>query len=161
MKIENYENYEVRPNGEVINTKTGRVLKSLKDTSGYLKVCLCKNGKPKMFLIHRLVAETFIPNPDNLPCVNHKDEDKTNNWATNLEWCTHKYNNNYGTAIKRKILSQSKPILQFSRNGEFIKEWESCQYVAKHKGWKQCDINQCCLGKRKTAYNYIWKFKEL
>ena len=74
MKIEGYENYEVTTTGEVINAKTGRVLKRQKTKKGYLQVVLCKNCKPKSFLVHRLVAQAFIPNPLNLPCINHKDE---------------------------------------------------------------------------------------
>lgn len=101
MKIKGYENYEVRPNGEVINTKSGKILKPQKNTRGYLQVGLSKDGTKKHFLIHRLVAEAFIPNPLNLPCVNHRDENKTNNCISNLEWCTYEYNNNYGTRTEK------------------------------------------------------------
>ena len=76
----------------------GKVLSPGKDTDGYLKVCLSCNGKNKMFFVHRLAAQAFLLNPDNLPEINHKDEDKTNNSVDNLEWCDRSYNNNYGTA---------------------------------------------------------------
>lgn len=135
----------------------GKILKQHIGTHGYKTVKI----EGKTVFVHRMVAETFLLNPDNLLCVNHKDENKTNNWVTNLEWCTHKYNTNYGTAISRITLTKSKPILQFSRTGEFIQEWESGKYAARYNGWDQGDINRCCLGQRKTAYNYIWKFKEL
>ena len=85
---------------------TTNILKGVIKNSGYIGVILKVNNKFKCELIHRLVAKTFIPNPDNLPCVNHKDEDKLNNTASNLEWCNHKYNNNYGTFATR--ISESK-----------------------------------------------------
>ena len=79
----------------------GRVLKQVDHSAGYKLVPLTKDGKTKLHFVHRLVAEAFIPNPKNLPCVNHRDEDKTNNCEFNLEWCTYEYNNNYGTAHER------------------------------------------------------------
>lgn len=79
---------------------------------GYLGVALCKNGRYKQKLLHRLVAEAFIPNPDNLPCVNHKDENRQNNRVKNLEWCTHKYNNNYGN--RNDKISNSRKGMKFS-----------------------------------------------
>ena len=75
----------------------GKVLSPGKDTDGYLKVCLSCNGKNKMFFVHRLAAQAFIPNPDNLPEINHKDENPGNNSVDNLEWCDRSYNNTYGT----------------------------------------------------------------
>ena len=77
--------------------RKGKVLSLVKNKEGYLQVNLCCNGKCKMFLVHRITAQAFIPNPDNLPQINHKDEDKTNNSVDNLEWCDCSYNNNYGT----------------------------------------------------------------
>ena len=78
------------------------ILSPKNNGTGYFTVCLYKNKTHKYYLIHRLVALTFIPNPDNLPCVNHKDEDKTNNRIDNLEWCDHKYNSNYKGVLKRR-----------------------------------------------------------
>ena len=72
----------------------GRILKLFNNNQGYLHVVLSKNNKVKAYLVHRIIAETFLPNTDNLPCVNHKDEDKTNNSVENLEWCDAKYNSN-------------------------------------------------------------------
>lgn len=80
----------------------GKVLQKKVEHTGYVSTVLTRNGKPKSYKVHRLVAEAFIPNPDNLPQVNHKDEDKSNNTVWNLEWCTEKYNRNYGTATKRQ-----------------------------------------------------------
>lgn len=102
--IKGYEGlYEVSNLGNVRNVKTGRILKSFDNKRGYLTIRLSKNGKSSKFYIHRLVAEAFISNPNNYPVINHKDEIKTNNSIDNLEWCTQKYNINYGTrAIRQK-----------------------------------------------------------
>ena len=81
---------------------SGKQMKQCLKNNGYKSVSLTKGGATKAFYVHRLVAEAFIPNPDNLPMVNHKDEDKTNNFVENLEWCTNNYNINYGTARKRQ-----------------------------------------------------------
>ena len=104
--IEGYEGlYEVSSYGRVRNLVSGKFIKASKKNDGYCRVCLTKNGCRKCINIHRLVAQSFLPNPDNLPQVNHKDEDKTNNNVTNLEWCTAKYNINYGTSQQRRILT--------------------------------------------------------
>lgn len=156
MKIKDYENYEVRPNGEVVNTKTGIVLKPIKNTGGYLQVGLCKNSKKKMYLIHRLVAEAFIPNPENLPCVNYKDEVKTNNCITNLEWCTHEYNNNYGTRTERSAKAKNKTVFQLRKDGSLVRVWPSANEVQRQLGYGHSNIVNCCTGKRHSAYGFKW-----
>lgn len=173
MKIENFENYEVRPNGEVVIIKTGRVLKPCKDKDGYLRVHLWKNGKGKRFGVHRLVAQAFIPNPDNLPCVNHKDEVKTNNFVfvredgsvdfdkSNLEWCTHVYNMNYGTRNKRSAESKingkrSKTVLQLKKDGSLVRVWPSVNEVKRQLGYSVGNISSCCRGKLHSAHGYKW-----
>lgn len=161
MKIENYENYEIRPNGEVINTKTGRVLKPAKNNKGYLMVGLFKNGKQKYFLIHRLVAQAFIPNPENLPEVNHKDENPSNCRVENLEWCTHEYNLNYGTHNERISKAningkKSKPILQLRKDGSLVRVWPSGMEIQRQLHFYQTYISACCRGKYNHAYGYKW-----
>ena len=89
--------YEVSNKGNVRNVRRNTLLRLSKDCYGYIQVSLYKNGRRTGLRVHRLVTEAFLPNPDNLPEVNHKDEDKTNNRVENLEWCDHKYNMNYGT----------------------------------------------------------------
>ena len=92
----------VKGKSESYRLHKGKVLSPGKDKDGYLQVCLCCNGKYKIISVHRLVAQAFIPNPDNLPMINHKDEVKTNNSVDNLEWCTVKYNSNYKGVLKRR-----------------------------------------------------------
>lgn len=156
MKIKGYENYDVTTTGEVINNSTGKALKPSKVGIGYLQVILCKNCRPKHFYIHRLVAEAFIPNPDNLPCVNHKDENPSNNSVDNLEWCTYEYNNNYGTHNERVAKTKSKPILQLRKDGSLVRIWLSSREVQRQLHYSSGNINQCCLGKRYSANGFKW-----
>ena len=128
--IEGYEGlYQVSDLGRVkaLNyNKTGmeRVLSAGKDTGGYMYVILHKNGKGKMCSVHRLVAQAFIPNPNGLPEINHKDECKTNNIVSNLEWCTAKYNMNYGNGAKTRHskVDYTNPIYKETaiRNGRKV-----------------------------------------
>lgn len=133
--------------------------------NGYVKVRLCKNGVVVDRNVHRLVAVAFIPNPENLPQVNHKDEDKANNHVENLEWCDSKYNNNYGTKKARFRATRlndprtSKPVLQFTLKGEFVAEYPSVREAGRSNGFMHCNIRCCCLGKTSTAYKFIWRFK--
>ena len=110
IEVENYPNYSVNDLGEVFNNKTGRKLKQT-IKKGYCNVYLYNEDGRKFFLVHRLVAQAFIPNPNNYPEINHKDENPLNNCAENLEWCTSKYNNNYGTHKEkiRQRLSENNP----------------------------------------------------
>lgn len=108
-KIRGYPNYSVNCVGDVFNNKTGRKLKQT-IKKGYCIVYLYNKDGRKCFLTHRLVASTFIPNPNNLPEVNHKDENPLNNSVDNLEWCTSKYNNNYGThkeKLRQRMLTNN------------------------------------------------------
>ena len=161
--VKNYENlYEVSDQGRVKSVGYGkdRILSPGRDKGGYLLVGLYKNGERKWYLVHRLVAQTFIPNPDNLPEVNHIDEVKTHNSVMNLEWCDKKYNNNYGTHNQRMADKKSKPVLQYTKSGELVKEWKSTRDVQRNLNYNQSNISKCCTGKLKSAYNYIWKFKD-
>ena len=145
--------YAVTSCGKVWSYRNECFLKPKTRGRGYLTVNLWKDGGFKTKRIHRLVAEAYIPNPDNLPQVNHRDENKTNNCLQNLEWCDASYNNNYGTRIE-KI---KKPILQFTLDGEFVREWPSASDVSKEV---QSNIVTCLKGRYKTAYGFVWKYKE-
>lgn len=243
--IEDYPDYMISNLGRVKSLKYGkeRILKSNKDKDNYLRVPLHKEGKLKVHQIHRLVALHFIPNPNNLPQVNHKDEDPSNNVISNLEWCDAKYNINYGTrnekvskalkglkhtqehkdkiskankgkifsqelrdklskAHKGKILSQetkdklskahkgkifsqehkdnlskarkgrkqpqeqiekrvkaiSKPILQLTKEGDFIRQWMSAKQVERELNIDSSSITACCKGRLNTAGNFKWNY---
>lgn len=140
------------------HTNKERILKPGKDAKGYLYVILYKDSKRKKYKIHRLVAMAFLPNTDNLIEINHKDEDKTNNNVSNLEWCERKYNVNYGTGIQRRTDKQSKIVYQYTMNGEFIREWRSAAEVKRQLGYAPSNICKCCNGKLKAAYGYIWSY---
>ena len=160
--IKGYEGlYQVSDKGSVKSIGYGkeRILKPGRIKTGYLRVNLCKNGEKKNWLVHRIVAQAFIPNPDNLPEVNHKDEDKENNSVQNLEWCDRKYNQNYGTGIQRMAENKSKPVIQYTKSGEFVREWKSIMDVQRNLGYSNGSISSCCTGKCKSAYDFIWKFK--
>ena len=171
-KGEIYNNYQVSNFGQILSLNYGRtgkpkLLKPEENKRGYLRIVLCKDGKPKRFLIHRLVSETFLPNPDNLSQVNHKDENKTNNFVGtpendykdgNLEWCTPKENCNYGTRTKRVAKAKSKSVIQLTLDGEFVREWESAKEAEKN-GFSQGNICKCCNGKLKSAYGFLWRYK--
>ena len=142
--------------GRIGNFK-GKIRKIKINNSGY---CLVILNNHKSYLVHRLVAEAFIPNPNNLPCVNHKDEDKQNNFVfvnedetvdlekSNLEWCTQKYNCNYGSKQITNITSKhNKPILQFDLENKLIKEWVSSRQASRELGYSQGNISSCCNGK--------------
>lgn len=149
-----------------ISLRKGKVLTQHTEKKGYKVVTLSKDNKQKVYKVHRLVAEAFIQNPDNLPQVNHKDEDKTNNCVYNLEFCTQKYNLNYGTRTERMIQSRNgttkpKSVLQFTKNGEFIKEYPSTCEASRQTGINQSNISACCRGHKRYRHagGFIWKFK--
>ena len=200
-KISNYGN---------IKNKNGKIMKQAKDKDGYKIVCLTKNKKHKNFRVHRLVAFMFIEN-DNLKekiYINHKDENKENNHMNNLEWCTSKYNINYGTGRERsidtlkktlsnkdltgnnnpfygnqhtdewknkKIKELSKPIIQYDKNNNIIKEWINAREASRELDINYSHISSCCIYYKygdtwweqnrkgrpcKTYKGFIWKFKD-
>lgn len=157
-RVKSLERNVVRGRGGLYKIEE-KILKSDKNRDGYLFVHLCKNGKRKHHLIHRLVAQAFIPNPHNLQQVNHRDENKTNNRVENLEWCDAKYNMNYGTSIERIIKYNSIPILQFTLDGKFIRKWNSAKEVQKELGFNNSNIGNCCKGKNyKSVGGYVWMY---
>jgi len=139
-------------------TVFGRELIKYIDKGGYLVVGLSKNNIVKLKKVHRLVADVFIPNTNNLPFINHKDECKENNHANNLEWCNRQYNNTYGSRVERARTKQVKAVFQYNRNGVFIREWESLTEASSILHIHNGSISECCRGKRKTAGGYVWKY---
>ena len=163
--IPNFEGmYQIDKNGNVkslYNYRKGNILKP-RLKKGYYQIGLRKNGIRKWYAIHRLIALTFIPNPNNYKCVNHKDENKLNNNVNNLEWCTSKYNNEYGTRIERVKMKTSKPVLQYDLKGNFIREYKSVREATKLNNIKSIsNISLCCKGKYKQVKGYVWKFKKV
>lgn len=137
-----------------------RILKPSITNSGYLQVVLFKNNVGTTCKIHRLVAEAFLPNPNNYPCVNHKNCIKTDDTVENLEWCDYQYNNTYADRMDKIKQKLSKPVLQYDLDGNFIKEWNSpLEASITLFGKKVFSIYECCNGKRKSAGGYIWKYK--
>ena len=148
-----------------------RILKTVLDPKGYVRITLSKEGKVKQYLLHRIVAKAFIPNPNMYPQINHKDENPENNSVDNLEWCTNLYNSNYGNHCIRVSEAQSIPIIQFSLSGEFIREWPSAEEAARTLKAHAPNILRCCYGgffskernkwvNVKKASGFIWKFKD-
>ena len=157
--------------------KTG-LMNPGKDTNGYSMVILWKNGEPKTIKVHRLVAQTFLPNPENKPCINHKiegDEGKTINMVffnedgtidkerTTIEWATYKENNDYGTRTERAAKARingkkSKKVLQFTLDGEFVREWESTMECGRN-GFCQSHVAACCRGERKSHKGFCFMYK--
>lgn len=131
------------------------------DNYGYPIVSLHKNGIRKTFTIHKLVANAFIERPAECDSINHLDENKENNCAENLEWCTLQENNAYGTRVERLRRTQQRAILQCDLDGNLIKEWEGMNFLSRTTGYDQGLISKVCNGvyRHQTAYGFKWKFK--
>lgn len=157
--IKEYEGlYQISNFGNVKSIRSNKILKVNKSNE-YDMVTLFKNGKRKFLYIHRLVAENFIKNPNKLECVNHKDENKKNNEITNLEWCSKKYNCNYGKRNEKVSKSLSKyKIIQKDKNGRVIKIWENIWELEHNTKYKKQSIRSCCQNKWKYAYGYKWEY---
>lgn len=151
--------YQVSNLGNVKSIKRNVILKPNSHTKGYLKVHLYKGGVKSAKYIHRLVAESFIPNPKNYLQVNHKDENKKNNIVDNLEWCDVVYNVNYGSGVNRRSKVISKKVMQLDLNGNIIKIWNSISETNKY-GFYHQNIIACCKGRLKTHRGYLWKYYE-
>ena len=157
--IPGYEGlYQISNLGNVKSLKRNKILAKNNNGNGYLYACLSKDGQAKNYYIHRLVSQAFIPNPDNKPEVNHKDENKENNCVENLEWVTSKENTNYGSRTKRASENCQKPINQYDLQGNFIKSWAGGTEIENVTGFARSNISKCCSGKYKTAYGYKWQY---
>lgn len=153
-----------------------KILKAETTKGGYLRVNLYKKMKGKHMLIHRMVADAFIPNPENKPYIDHIDGNPFNNSIDNLRWCTHKENMNnpiakqrIGEFMKGHSVSQElrekirdthrKSIYQIDKiNEHIIREWPSIIDAERELGIDHRKISNCCNGKRKTAGDFIWKY---
>ena len=164
-KLPNFSNYLINSEGQIKNIKRNKLITHSLHSSGYYVVKLVDDeGNRKTFKLHRLLAILFIPNPDNLPCVNHKDEDKLNNSINNLEWCDITYNNTYGTRIERakngqSIYGRSNMELYQIKNEKIINVFHSIKEASEITGIKACNISNVLHGRQKTTGGYKWILK--
>lgn len=167
LSVPGYEGlYEVSNLGNIKSLRSGKLLKQASDNVGYKLVCLTKDGKSKGYGVHRLVALAFLPNPENLPEVNHKDETHDNNCVENLEWCTKSYNRNYGTyrermskSIKALGTRNNKSISAYDKTTKkFIKSYDSIQDAEKELKLSKGTISKALTGKTKTSAGFVWKY---
>lgn len=126
---------------------------------GYASIVLSKNGKNKTFLVHRLVAQLFIPNPKNFPIVNHKDENKRNDSVDNLEWCDYTYNNTYRDIhIRRDLSNVNRKIIQYDLDMNEIKRWNSLSEACDFYNIQSANIIKCCKGERIHCAGFKWRY---
>lgn len=156
-RVKSLERIIIKKDGRKFTVKE-RILKPIADRCGYQVVNLHTGGKQKKFAVHRLVCEAFCENPENKSEVNHINEDKTDNRACNLEWCTRRENVNHGTRNKRSGETQSKPVGQYTRSGELVKLWPSTIEAKRQAGFDCGQISRVANGKRKTHKGFIWKY---
>lgn len=162
-RVKNLQKYYIRKNIKI--PKKQCELKTCKGKVGYIVTDLNKNNKRKTKYIHRLVAEAFIPNPENKPCVNHKDGNKLNNKISNLEWVTYSENNKHAwdnnlkpnALLRMKAGTRKIKVNQYDLEGNFIKQWDSIIEAEKHYNTYKGRISICCK-KNRIASGYKWKY---
>lgn len=156
--IPGYEGlYEITARGEVRNAKTRNYLNGNVNSHGYIVVSLTKNGKKKDCKLHRLLALTFLPNPSDFDCINHKDGNKLNNSLDNLEWCTKGQNNRHARETLGVDMS-AKPVYQSTLAGNFVALWANISAAAKSVGVTPLCITDCCEGRTETAGGFAWNY---
>ena len=167
-QIDKFNTYYINKKGDVLSfPKRGNhykfptILKQNYDKDGYKTVSIIGNDKKKHLLkVHRLVAKAFIPNPQGFPCVNHKNEVKSDNSVENLEWCSVKYNNSYNGRIKRAASKNKKKLNQLDKFGNLIRVWDSATDASKQTNISKSSIINCCNKKLHfiTAGGYKWEY---
>lgn len=164
--IKGFDGYFINKNGQVKSTKScrgtqERILKPSKNQQGYITYNLMRGGKSFRKPLHRLLMETFKPNKDNLPCINHIDGNILNNSLNNLEWCTYSHNNKeaYRLGLKQSRIKPKK-VVQLSKDYKIENVFESVQQIEKTLGYSSGNIVQVCNKKRKSAYGYIWRYAD-
>lgn len=145
-----------------IYSKSSKLVKKtsfLKD--GHEVIMLSKNGRKYGTFVHRLVAKAFIPNPDNLPIINHKDENPRNNDVSNLEWCTYSYNNTYNATHLKRAEKKSKKVYKYDSSGKIVEIYDSAGKAAESVGASKSNICYCCLGKVKVTHGYVFSYEPI
>lgn len=174
-RVKSLERCIKKRDGKVCYVKE-KILKLTLSKNGYLRVTLHKDNKPFIDnrYVHRLVALHFLDITNfkltlnenkcefdlNKLQINHKDEDKTNNCVDNLEWCTHKYNSNYGTKTERSHQKLRKKVNQYDLNGNFIRTWNYRGEIKEKLGFSISNISNCLKGRTRTAGEFIWKYAD-
>lgn len=168
--VKGYEGlYKVSNAGKVYSIRNEKLIKPKKNNRDYIQIRLYKDKKVEHWLLHRLVATNFIENPNNLPQINHKDEDKNNNCVENLEWCTNLYNRHHGTGIERMAKNHDyekisklrcKRVNQYTLEGEYIRSWDSATEIQNETGKLGSSISACCRHEYKTSYGYKWEYAD-
>ena len=176
---EPYEDYKVSNLGRILsldykNTGKAELMNPFQEKDGYLRVKLWKNGEYKKCSVHRLVAFTFLPNPEGKPCINHKIEGEkgkkinivflnkdgsVNEEKSTIEWATYKENNNYATRNERMAKTKSKKVLQLSLSGDLIREWPSTAECGRN-GFNQSNVAACCRGEKPQYKGFLWMYYE-
>lgn len=160
-EIKGFPKYQISTLGNIkslTKKKKGGLLVPQINQKGYYSVLLYKDGKPNSKKIHRLVAETFIPNVENKEQVNHIDGNKLNNNINNLEWCTNSENQIHAYKNKLEKPRYQRIIEQYDLEGNYIRTFEYIRDAGKSLNIDESSIAKCCRGKRKSAGNYIWKY---
>lgn len=158
--------YKISNLGRVYSVQRKKIKNTFIDKGGYVRVQLYYNYTQKGFLVHRLVAEAFIPNPNNYPQVNHKDENKLNNCVDNLEWCTNKYNCNFGTKPEKcrenslKLQMNKRQVIIYDLENHYIDTCRSMMDVARKLNCSYENVQSALYGKTKTCKGYILKYSE-
>lgn len=168
-EVPGFSGYLVSRDGRIYSLFRNKFLRQGVSKFGYNRVGLYSTpgGKPKWVAVHRIVAQAFLPNPENLPQVNHKNEIKTDNRAENLEWCSCSYNINYGKrndTVSKKLMEHKtktvgRKIRQLDREtGETIRVWDSMHQIERELGISHSSICRCCTGRRKTQGGFRWAY---
>lgn len=151
---------EVNEHGEIRYRDTGKIASTSVAVTGYIQVGIWYQGRTHTYNVHRLVAEAFIPNPYNLPQINHKDEDRANCNVENLEWCTQKYNNNYGTHKEKQRRHCCKPVVAIDKETKKETMFFSIAEAGRVLGVNPGNISRALNGRRKGTLSHFWKYAE-
>ena len=159
-EVKEYSKYEVNQYGEIRHKKRKQILKPRSNNGGYQYVNFKINGKPINFAVHRIVANAFIPNPNGYTEINHKDYNRKNNCVNNLEWVSSSQNKQHAFLKEQNKKSRGKAVNQYTKDGNFIKTFDTITEAAEELKCSVSAISNCCLGRTKTSQGFRWSFVE-